>query len=252
VMTRPSAAGWIVLLWIVLWLLDARRGRATRRVAICVAVMALCMVPWGLRNRAAIGAWAWLSTNGGVTLYDGQGPQADGSSNQAFMTELPALAGLNEVERDRELRRLAIEQMRSDPSRVLSLAWTKFLRTWSLLPNVPQYRTGATGVVSAVCTAFVLLLAIVGLLRALHAESGSGEEDSDQNHERQRVAPRRRLHALLWLPVVYFTLVHCIFVGSLRYRVPLMPFLEIAAATALYKTTRRAEVSRDVSRGTYG
>ena len=47
------------------------------------------------------------------------------------------------------------------------------------------------------------------------------------------------MHLLLWLPVLYFTLVHCVFVGSLRYRVPLMPFVSIAAATAFVRTPAR-------------
>ena len=55
----------------------------------------------------------------------------------------------------------------------------------------------------------------------------------------ETVPPRRRLHVLLWLPVIYFTLVHCAFIGSLRYRVPLMPFVEIAAATAFVQTRAR-------------
>ncbi len=219
-MTRPSAAGWILLVWLVLWLLDAPRAHANRRLALYVVVLAACLFPWAMRNRSVIGAAAWLSAIGGVTLYDAQGPQADGSSNQAFLHELPQLAGLDEVQRDRELRRLAIQQMRSDPGRVLKLAGAKFIRTWSLTPNQEDYRGGLTALVSAAFTAVVLLLAFVGLARAFVRRDSAG------------TAGRRRLHLLLWLPVVYFTLVHCVYIGSLRYRVPLMPFIEIAAATA--------------------
>ena len=228
-MTRPSAAGWLLLLWIVLWLFDSHRVRATRRLALYVAVMAVCLLPWGLRNRAVIGTSAWLSTNGGVTLYDAQGPQADGSSNQAFLEELPQLAGLDEVGRDRELRRLAIEQMRSDPGRALKLACVKFRRTWSPSPNVSDYRGGVTGFVSAAFTVVTLLLAFIGLARTL--EKKHPPAATPHHH--------RRLHLLLWLPVIYFTLVHCVFIGSLRYRVPLMPFVEIAAATAFMQLRAR-------------
>ena len=78
--------------------------------------------------------------------------------------------------------------------------------------------------VSVAFTTVTLLLAFVGLARAF------GRRDTAST------ASRRRLHLLLWLPVIYFTLVHCVFVGSLRYRVPLMPFVEIAAATAFVQT----------------
>jgi 4-amino-4-deoxy-L-arabinose transferase-like glycosyltransferase len=228
-MTRPSAAGWLLVVWVVLWLFGSQRGRATRRLALYMAVTAVCLLPWGLRNRAVIGASAWLSTNGGVTLYDAQGPQADGSSNQAFLEQLPQLAGLDEVQRDRELQRLAIERMRSDPGRVLKLAWVKFRRTWSPAPNVSDYRGGVTGFVSAVFTVVTLLLAFIGLAGTLGKRPLA-----------ETVVPRRRLHLLLWLPVVYFTLVHCVFIGSLRYRVPLMPLVEIAAATAFVQSRARS------------
>jgi len=221
VMTRPSSAGWIGLLWVVLWLLDLPKKLATRRVTVCLAAMAVCLLPWGLRNRAVIGDPAWLSANGGITLYDAQGPQADGSSNQAFVAEMPEIASLDEVERDRRYRDLAIEQMRKDPGRVISLAWVKFRRTWSLTPNVEEHSGGATAIASAVYTGVVLLGALVALIRLI---LWRGKSDAARRH--------RRLLAQVWLPVIYFTLLHCIFIGSLRYRVPLMPMLAIAAASA--------------------
>lgn len=221
VMTRPSSAGWVVLPWLLLFL-DADRRRALARVTLSVAVLAACLLAWGVRNRMVLGDPAWLSTNGGVTLYDAQGPQADGGSNQAFLQELPELRALNEVERDRRLRELALEQMRRDPGRVLRLAWVKLLRTWSLTPNVEEYRGGMAGVASAAYTLVVLVLAVAGLWWG---------------------RSNWRLHVLLWTPVVYFTLVHCVYIGSLRYRVPLMPLLAIAAAAAFAARTGAPEPS---------
>lgn len=109
ILTRPSAAAWVPLVWLAVgWQIwHSSRRSAAWRIGLCPVVLALLLLPWGLRNRAVLGDCAWLSTNGGVTLYDAQGPQADGSSNQAFMQALPQLAGLDEVARDRELRRLA-------------------------------------------------------------------------------------------------------------------------------------------------
>ncbi|MGD8453209.1 MAG: hypothetical protein PVJ57_15430 [Phycisphaerae bacterium] len=220
-MARPSSAGWVVLLWLVLAVWSGSRRRAVTRVAIVGVAMAACMLPWGLRNRAVLGGFAWLSANGGVTLYDAQGPQADGSSNQTFLRDMPELAGLDELGRDQTLQRLAIEQMRRDPLRVLRLAGAKFLRTWNPIPNVPEYRVGVVAAISAVYTGAVVLLALAGLWR------------------RRRNGPANgRLLVLLWLPVVYFTIVHCVYVGSVRYRVPLMTFLEIAAAVALASLLR--------------
>lgn len=216
VLTRQSSVGWVALLFVLVWWYDRERRRGTMRLIRHTLTVGLLLLPWGLRNHATLGAYAWLGTNGGATLYDGQGPQARGDSDQRFMQELPEIQGLGEIEKDRVLRRLAIEQMQRDPARALSLAWVKLARTWSLTPNVANYRLGATGLVSAVFMLALLALGVLGVRRLLAS---------------------RRLLTLLGLPIVYFTLVHCVYVGSLRYRVPVMPFVELIAAGAL--TVRR-------------
>ncbi len=215
IFTRPSSAGWVLLVWVAACAVDPRR--AVGRAAVCAGALAACMLPWGLRNAAVIGVPAWLSANGGVTLYDAQGPQARGDSDQSFLRQMPELDALGEVARDQRLRELAIEQMRRDPARVLALAWTKFERTWSLTPNVAPYRAGPAAIASAIFTAAVLIGAGIGAARCW------------LNPDR----PRATLHGLVWTAVVYFTLLHCVYVGSVRYRVPLMPLLAIAAATAV-------------------
>jgi hypothetical protein len=227
IMSRPSATGWVPLLWLALWVASADRGRSFARLLLCGVVLAVLMLPWGLRNRAVLGSYAWLSANGGVTLFDAQGPQADGSSDQTFLAELPELDGLDEVARDQQLQRMALEQMRSDPGRVLGLAWVKFCRTWNPLPNIDQYRRSRVGLAGGIYTIAALVLAFVGLARALARRLLPHQ----LTFWRLRPGPRT-FHALLWLPVIYFTLLHCVYVGSLRYRVPLMPFVGLAAATA--------------------
>lgn len=232
VLTRPSAAALIPLVWLLVVALAGDRPRTLLRLLLCPTLLVVFMLPWGVRNKAVLGSSAWLSTNGGVTLYDAQGPQADGSSNQAFLQELPDLRGLDEVTIDRTLQRLAGRQMRSHPDNVLRLAGLKFLRTWSLTPNVAEYRGGSAALVSAAYTLVVLVGAAIGLARAAALRL--------RPHQLTfwRLAPGlRSFHALLWLPVVYFTLLHCVYIGSLRYRVPLMPFLALATATSVARRT---------------
>jgi hypothetical protein len=225
VLTRPSALGLLPLLWLLILAMSADRRRTLRWLTICPMVLMAALLPWGLRNRAVVGAFAWLSTNGGVTLYDAQGPQADGSSDQSFLQDMPQLEGLGEVARDRTLQRLAIAQMEQDPARVLRLAGRKLLRTWSPTPNVAEYRGGWVAWAGAAYTVVVVGGALVGLAYALLTRGNRASGAA-------ALLPSgvRRLHALLWFPVVYFALVHCVFIGSVRYRVPLMPLLAVAAA----------------------
>jgi 4-amino-4-deoxy-L-arabinose transferase-like glycosyltransferase len=219
-LTRPAVAALIPLVWGLILALSQDRRRALRPLLRCVAVLGVLLLPWGLRNRAVLGSFAWLSTNGGVTLYDAQGPQADGSSDQSFLEQIPALAGLDEVERDRLLQHRAWRQMREDPTRVLQLALTKIGRTWNPLPNVAEYRGGLAAWAGATYTIAVVLAALAGLILSA----------------RRRHAPTLRLHGFVFSAVLYFTLLHAVYIGSVRYRVPLMPLLAAAAATLCTQT----------------
>jgi hypothetical protein len=51
------------------------------------------------------------------------------------------------------------------------------------------------------------------------------------------------------LPAVYFTLLHMIFVGSIRYRQPAMLTLAILAACGLAEWLRRRKSGHSVSAG---
>ena len=218
ILTRPSAVALVPLVWLAsAWAARPRAvGRTAGSLVLNLLVVVLMLLPWGLRNRAVLGSSAWLSTNGGVTLYDAQGPQADGSSNQTFLRELPELQDRDEAELDDTLTRLAWQQMQAEPGRVLRLAGTKFLRLWNPFPNVAEYRGGAAAWAGAAYTLVVLLVAIAAAVRVLTRHSIG--------------ADRRRFQLFLWLPILYFTLLHCIYIGSVRYRVPLMPLLCLGAA----------------------
>lgn len=218
VLIRPSAAGLVPLLWTtVAWLLvRSPRRRLAPALIICPAFFGVLLLPWGLRNQRLLGAWAWLSTNGGATLYDAQGPQADGRSDQRFMEELPELIGLGEVERDRVLANLAWEQMQRDPGRVIRLAGLKLARMWNPFPNVAEYSGGAAGWAGAAYSILLYTGAVAGVVLVVR--------------QRKQAPGPPRLQVLIWVPVVYFALLHAIYIGSVRYRVPLMPLLAIGAA----------------------
>lgn len=225
ILTRPSVALLIPVLWLLVFWNLAVAPRRAAAILICPGVLLLLLLPWGLRNQAVLGAPAWLSSNGGVTLYDAQGPQADGSSNQAFLQEMLQVApfkALNEVQRDAFLRRLAVDEMRHNPGRVMTLAVRKVARLWSPVPNVAEYRGGAAAWAGAAYTLVVGLGALGSLMLAL----------------RRGTLTRRRTHVIIWTGIVYFTLLHAVYVGSVRYRVPLMPLLAVAAATGVGMTLR--------------
>ncbi|MBK8913871.1 MAG: glycosyltransferase family 39 protein [Phycisphaerales bacterium] len=221
-MTRPSVAALLPILWLLAaygatgsaGAVRLLSWRGLRCMTASAAACALALALWGGRNLAVLGSPAWLSTNGGITLYDAQGPQARGDSDQSFLKKMPAVAALPEVERDRELGRLAREQMLRDPARVAQLALVKLARTWNPFPNVAEHRAERSAWAGAIYTLTLLALAIVGAVRL-------------------RRTGAWRLMALLLAPVLYFTLVHMIYVGSVRYRVPVMPLLAVVGCAAI-------------------
>jgi len=184
-----------------------RRGLA--QAALLLGVVAAAALPWAIRNRALTGHWVVTTTGVGASLYDGLGPQADGSSNMEFLNSMDELEEMGEVERDAHLRQKALEAAWESPGRVLRLALVKAWRFWSPVPNASRFRRPLYVAVSLLAVVPVYLLALRAVLRG--------------------TAGARRLLLLLSGPL-YFTLLHMVFVGSTRYRLPVMPFAVIIAA----------------------
>jgi len=209
---RPEAIGFVAL-WSVLALARRRSPARARAQVVLIPILVIAsLVPWAWRNRVVLGEWVWLTTNGGASLYDGQGLQADGSSNLADVFASPAVSQMSELQRDAFLQGQALQTMRRDPARVLRLAAVKFVRTWNIWPNFSDYRSVKLRAVSAAYMVPVLILAAIGLWA---------------------LRDRLRVALVLLLPAMYWTALHCVFVGSLRYRQPAMPFVEMLAALGL-------------------
>ncbi len=189
-----------------------RSGVAWSTAGLSLVCVYLVLLPWAIRNQRVIGDFRWLTTRGGISLYDGLQPGGTGASDLAHTKADPAVAGLDEVAWDAHWRRSALAELRRDPARVLRLAVAKFLRTWSLTPNVAEHRRGAAALVSAGWMIGLLAAAAAGLW-----------------HCRRRPGPL----LMLLLPVIVFTLLHMVFAGSVRYRVPTMPMVEVLAAAGL-------------------
>jgi 4-amino-4-deoxy-L-arabinose transferase-like glycosyltransferase len=214
---RPSA----LLLPVLLAVLVARvfnpcsgRGAGWKPVLQVVIAILVALVPWAIRNKNQLGQTIWTTTNSGITMYDGFNPQADGSSNQSFVTRMPELKQMDEIERTKYLSKLAREFIKQNPGTALKLAILKIARTWSPVPLSSEYGSRRMYVAVAACYSIPLdLLVIWGLW------SGS---------------LRRSAKVFLMMPALYFTLAHAISVGSLRYRIPVeVPMAVVVASCKL-------------------
>ena len=224
VYVRPDALFWPPFAALaVLLFRDTRAAAAARPCrAACGAfaaafVFAALMSPWWVRNARLTGHFVPATLQAGASLYDGLSPNADGGSEMSFVDEFRQRAGINaagecdEFLLDRLMKKAALDWAKENPAEVLRLAGIKFVRLWNIFPNEPAF-SGLPAKLAIVLTFFPLLLfAVAGAWKFR----------------------REPLTRLLWLPAVYLTLLHVIFVASLRYRSPILPLLAILAAAAL-------------------
>ena len=160
-----------------------------------------------------------FTTNGGATRYDGFNPDATGASDQRFLSspEMRFMRHMPEVARDEYLSQQANnwigQTWQREPSRLLRLTAVKIARTWSPVPLSAEYGTKQLYKSAAAAYSIpILMLSVVGLWAAWIPRSG---------------------RLFLLSPVLYFTMIHAVSVGSLRYRVPVEPLLAVLAAAGL-------------------
>jgi hypothetical protein len=100
--------------------------------ALVLAVAALTVLPWTVRNHQQVGHWVAVSANGGFTLLTGNNDSATGdyTPDDPTVAALMARPGLDEVARDAEARRLAMAWIEVHPGKFLALMPQKLARLW--------------------------------------------------------------------------------------------------------------------------
>lgn len=216
---RPSALLYPVLLAAASVLHDHgqaafKPGRRVPVLTLVALLTAISLLPWAIRNRAALGKWVFTTTNDGFTLYDSWNRDADGSSDQSGLSRLPLLRSLSETERSDYLKSLAFEQLRAAPFEILAHVPRNLERLWTPWPLSAEFGSKRLYVIGAAAHAIPLfVLAAAGLLVS-GAISRGGKW-------------------LLLMPVLIVTVSHGLTLGSLRYRMPIHPELAVLAASAV-------------------
>jgi hypothetical protein len=105
----------------------------------------------------------------------------------------------------------------------VQLAFIKLARIWNIWPNEPAFRAWPARVMVVGSYAPLLLGGVFGAWR---------------------FTARGWPYMVCWLPAIYFSLLHMIFVGSLRYREPAMIGLIVLAAGAWTTMEWKPEAGR--------
>jgi len=230
-LVRPS---WLLVApgcCLVLTLWARSRLAAAAQSACLLAACLLTLLPWGYRNwqvtRQTTGTGHWVVTTlwSGPSLYDGWNPTADGGSNMQFFERDRLMSRMSEQAVDRHYRNLAFRYAWTHPQRVAELAILKMKRFWSLWPTSAVLQRVD---VRLIMTAYFVPIFLLGLRGAW-------------------LVRRQRWHLLLCVgPLLYFSAIHLVFVGSMRYRLPAeFPFLLLSAfgVRSLLASAGRASAS---------
>jgi len=216
-LVRPS---WLLFVPFAMLVGVAFDQRRKQHVALGFAMLmglVVVMTPWWIRNARVTGRFVATSLQVGASLYDGLNPDADGGSDMDFVDRFvvearggPEDASMPlEVRLDHRMRDAALAWARSHPGRVTWLAGVKFLRMWNVWPNEAGLSSWPVRAAMVLTYVPVMVLGALGAVTTIR---------------------RGWPYVLCWLPVVYFTLLHMIFVSSIRYRQPAMLGVIVLAA----------------------
>jgi hypothetical protein len=221
---RPTA-GLIPVLLLILRYLSTRKVKENiLATGIMLAVMGLLIAPWSIRNTQAFGQFVTISTNGGANLWMGNNP----ASNGGFMELPPETRGMNEAERDKYLKSLAIDHIKDQPflfaKRTVQRLITTYDResigvAWNEPGLVTRYGTGILMPLKVLNQLYWLPMLGLGLIGAI------------------LLGMQRGWTAALFHPTIlfwgYVTAIHAVIVAQDRYHFPAIPMIAMLAAFAL-------------------
>jgi len=211
ILCRPASIFFLFFLFWGLILLPIWPKHKLKNIAIIFILVILTIAPWSIRNYFCFHKFVPLTTQGGHGFWEGNNPQATGGPCQYF-PEIPE--GLSVVEKDRYLTKATLKVIRENPGRFLKLLGIKFVRIWNIVPNYKGFSSLKYNLVSIVSYGPLLLTAIWGIFLS---------------------RKYWRKVFLLYIVMLSFTTVHMLFVGSVRYRVPVTMLMTIFSAYTLNK-----------------
>ena len=216
ILIKPIMAYFLPFAFIIILTIYRDRKRWLLSKVLSVFLIAgFVVAPWTWDNYKRSGQFTLLTTGGGLTLYESNNPHATGGPGVERIIWTEEMKRMDEIELDGYFKRETIRFIKNNPCRFIELAAIKVRRFWSFTPNASAYQNCKYKLISIVSYGPILLLAIWQIIVTRR---------------------RRRELVFLYLPIVFFTLLHTIILGSLRYRIPIMPYVIIFAATGVSKT----------------
>jgi 4-amino-4-deoxy-L-arabinose transferase-like glycosyltransferase len=240
-LVRPPSLAFLPAMLVAGWW-GARWGwrEAGRALAVSGLAAAAVIAPWTVRNAEVMTSPVLISTNTGDNLCIGNNPDANG----AFQMPASCLAGFDHLERpeyelarDAHGRRKALEYLREHPTEQLRLVPLRLyhtfrhdtdgLRAAESYDQDPFIPTGTRRVLEVVANG-VYFATLAGALASVPL----------------LLRGRRPDRLLVLLVAVALTLPPLAFFGDVRFKVPVVPYLVVAAAAVAVAGADRLRADR--------
>jgi 4-amino-4-deoxy-L-arabinose transferase-like glycosyltransferase len=197
------------------------RLRAFRALLLSTVVFGLCLSPWWFRNYLIFNEFVPLTTASPRHMYAGNNPmnESGGGRRGTDWEPIAAFETLPELEWSEAYRRETLSYIRENPGKFLRMSVIRFGRYWRIYAYAEEYRTPLYVALSVLSYGVVLIFAIVGMVQ--------------NRHLWRRLSP-------VYVLIVFFTAVHVVVVTSVRYRLPLEPFLILLASPPIAAGVRSA------------
>lgn len=185
---------------------------AGRMLLVAIAVFFLTMTPWWIRNYSVHGEFVATSVGeSGKVFYSGNNPKnQSGGGIGKIDVDFSSFEHIQDLkERDRAMWKAGIEWIKENPRDWMVLEIKKLIRFYSPIFYAEQYNKWYYNLISVLSYGIIFLLFLYSLFQ----------------HRTKFL-----YYSPLLLYTVLLTAVHLVFIASLRYRLPLEPFMIIMAA----------------------
>lgn len=211
---RPNGLMLAPALVLALWLENRNWAKTAQRTIILALAIALVVLPWSYRNYRLFHKFVLISTNGGATLWGGAHLRLEPGATLADLgySQHQAFRDLAEPDRERYYFHQAMLILDHSPRRWASLWLANFEDMYTLSPS-PLYHSLRNRLIYSVSYIPLLIFGLAGfwMLRRRWKEL-----------------------SLLWGWMLTNTALYCIFLSSIRYRVPTIdPIFMLAAGVSL-------------------
>jgi hypothetical protein len=190
--------------------------QSLKRVSIYILIYVLLMSPWWIYQYDKYGEFVRLTLADGVVLYSGNNPMnitGGGVGNKSGRSDVDLRKFNNisdPIKRNDTMKQEAVKYIVDKPVHFIKMAAVKFARFWRLWPFTEHYQQWYIVASSLLSYGVVLALSIGFVFR-----------NAQENFI--KLLP-------IFALITYLTLVHMVTIGSIRYRLPLEPFLIIFAS----------------------